>query len=156
MSIERRHHRGFTLIEMVLAIVIIGVGLAGVMMAFSQGVKNSADPVIRKQLLAVAEEMLEEVALKPFATSATTTTKTGCVRSNYDDVFDYNGYASNSKVCDIDGTTITALNGLSVSVAVVNAAFNGIAAADAAEITVTVSKTSDSVTLKGWRTNHAK
>ena len=124
------------------------------MMAFSQGVKNSADPVIRKQLLAVAEEMLEEVALKPFAPTATT--KMACVRSNYDDVFDYNGYATNSKVCDIDGTTITALNGLSVSVAVVNAAFNGIAAADAAEITVTVSKTSDSVTLKGWRTNHAK
>lgn len=154
MSIKRGRHRGFTLIEMILAIVIIGVGLAGVMMAFSQGVKNSADPVIRKQLLAVAEEMLEEVALKPFAPTATT--KMACVRSNYDDVFDYNGYATNSKVCDIDGTTITALNGLSVSVAVVNAAFNGIAAADAAEITVTVSKTSDSVTLKGWRTNHAK
>ncbi len=154
MSSKPSRHRGFTLIEMIMAIVIIGVGLAGVMVAFNQGVKNSADPVMRKQLLAVAEEMLEEVALKPF--KATATAKTGCVRSNFDDVFDYNGYATTGKVCDIDGVTITALNGLNVSVAVANAAFNGIAATDAAEITVTVSSAADSVTLTGWRTNYAK
>jgi MSHA pilin protein MshD len=154
MSSEPRGQHGFTLIEMILAIVIIGVGLAGVLVAFNQGVKNSADPVMRKQLLAVAEEMLEEIELKPYA--HTVTTATGCVRNNFDDVFDYNGYATTGKVCDIDGATIIALNGLSVAVSVVGSAFNGIASADAAQLTVTVSTASDSVTLTGWRTNYAK
>ncbi len=154
MSSETQGQHGFTLVEMILAIVIIGVGLAGVLTAFNQSVRNSADPVLRKQLLAVAEEMLEEIELKPFVNTATT--KTGCARSNYDDVFDYDGYATTGKVCDIDGNTITALNGLSVTVSVVGSAFNGIASADAALLTVQVSSASDSVTLSGWRINYAK
>ncbi len=154
MSNEPMRQRGFTLIEMIMAIVIIGVGLAGVMAAFDQGVRNSADPVMRKQLMAVAEEMLEEVELKPFAHTATTVS--GCVRNNFDDVFDYNDYATSGKVCDIDGATLSALNGVSVSVSVVHSAFNGIAAVDAAQITVTVSQGTDSISLQGWRTNYAK
>jgi MSHA pilin protein MshD len=154
MSSETQSQRGFTLVEMILAIVIIGVGLAGVMTAFSQSVRNSADPVMRKQLLAVAEEMLEEIELKPFVHTATT--KTGCVRNNFDDVFDYDGYVTTGKVCDIDGATIAALNGLSVTVSVLGSAFNGIAAADAAQLTVKVNSASDSVTLSGWRVNYAK
>lgn len=154
MSSKGVRQSGFTLIEMIMAIVIIGVGLAGVLVAFNQGVRNSADPVLRKQLMAVAEELIEEVELKPFAHSATTAS--GCARNNFDDVFDYNGYATSGQVCDIDGVPITALNGTSVSLTVVGTAFDGIAEADAAQIQVTVSRGTDSITLTGWRTNYAK
>lgn len=58
--------RGMTLIELVLAMVVIGVGLAGVLAAFQQSVRGSADPMVRKQMTAIAEEMLEEAALRAF------------------------------------------------------------------------------------------
>lgn len=58
--------RGVTLIELVLFIVIIGVAVVGVLAVYTNTVRHSADPVIRKQMLAIAEAMLEEVKLMPF------------------------------------------------------------------------------------------
>ncbi len=77
---------GFTLIELIVFIVIVGVGLAGILSVLSLTVQHSADPMVRKQMLAIAESLLEEVTLMPFtycdpddANAATTTTGTaGC------------------------------------------------------------------------------
>jgi len=150
MSIDRR--AGMTLIELVMAIVIISVGLAGVMAAFSTVVRGSADPLIRKQMLTIAEEMMEEIALKPFAITAPLP-PAGCARNTHNDVFDYNGY-NQPNICDIDGTPIPALVGYSVRVDVVNnaAVLPPITAANAWRITVRVSRGVQSVQLVGWRT----
>ena len=43
-----------TLLELVLAIAVIGIGLAGLLVAFNQAVFRSADPLVRKQMLAIA------------------------------------------------------------------------------------------------------
>lgn len=140
-----------TLIELVMAIVIISVGVAGLMAAFSTVVRSSADPMIHKQMLAVAEEMLEEIALKPFAISANAAPAV-CARNTYNDIFDYNGY-SRTGICDIDGTPIPALAGYAVNVTVVNAgALPSITAANAARITVTVSHGAETMQVIGWRT----
>ena len=70
--IERRpaslgaRQRGVTLIELVLFIIVVGVGVAGILLVYTNTVRYSADPVVRKQMLAVAEAMLEESALMPF------------------------------------------------------------------------------------------
>lgn len=153
MSSERRRARGFTLVELVMAIVIIGVGLAGVLAVFQGTVRNSADPVARKQLLSIAEEMQEEIALKPYAVSGTAPTPADCAaRTNFDDVSDYNGYFSTGRICDIDGAQISLLDGYSVSVSV---AVDTLQGAPAKLITVTATRGTDSITLTGWRTPYA-
>ncbi|MBI3375540.1 MAG: type II secretion system protein [Betaproteobacteria bacterium] len=61
-----RSCRGVTLIELVAFIVIVGVGMAGLFAAFNTMTAASADPQVRKQVLAIAESLMDEVALMPF------------------------------------------------------------------------------------------
>lgn len=74
---------GITLVELLVFIVIVSVGLAGVLAVFNTVVRRSADPLIAKQMIAIAEALLEEVQLMPFtlcdpddAHAATATTNT--------------------------------------------------------------------------------
>ena len=143
---------GFTLVEMILAIVVLGVGLAGVMLAFSIAVGRSADPVINQQMLAIAEEMIEEIQLKPY-TVAANTAPAGCARDTYNDVADYNGYATSGQICTVDGTAVGALAGYSVSVSVASGTLGGVG--NAKRIVVTVSRGSQSLSLVGWGTDYA-
>lgn len=63
-----RHHfqRGISLIELIMFIVIVSVALAGILPVMNVTTRSSADPLIRKQALAIAESLLEEVELMPF------------------------------------------------------------------------------------------
>ena len=151
MSIRRKYIGGFTLIEMVIAIVVIGIGLAGVLMVFNVTVKSSADPLIHKQMLAIAEEMMEEISLKPYA--AGTGTIVGCNRSAADDISDYNGYSQ--AICDIDGTAVAGLSGYTVAVTVSLAVPWQTLTTGVKKITVTVSGSGESLVLTGWRTDYA-
>ncbi|MDD5033312.1 MAG: prepilin-type N-terminal cleavage/methylation domain-containing protein [Methylococcaceae bacterium] len=143
------HQAGMTLIELVMAIVIIGVGLAGVLMAFTTAVKSSSDPLIHKQMLAIAEEMMEEITLKSY-TPIASAPASGCARNTYNDIDDYNGYSSSS-ICDIDGTVV--LGGYSVAVSVVPGTLAGVSSAK--KITVSVSHGAENLQLIGWRTGYA-
>ena len=148
-----RGARGFTLVEMVIAIVVISVGLSGVLLAFNTAVRGSADPLTHKQMLAVAEEMMEEILLKPYATDDAPGAISGCNRANADDVRDYAAYSQ--PVCDIDGTPVDGLAAYHVEVAVDTVAWQGVA--NTLRITVTVSHdaTSERLVLTGWRTDYA-
>ncbi|MEY4750878.1 MAG: hypothetical protein RIQ60_3092 [Pseudomonadota bacterium] len=143
---------GFTLIEMVLAIVVLGVGLAGVLLAFNAVTRGSGDAALRKQMLAIAEEMQEEIALKPYA-PAPNSAPAPCARDSYNDLSDYDGYASSGQICALDGTPLPALAGYSVAVSVSATTLAGVAAAK--KIVVTVSHGSDSLVLTGWRSDYA-
>ena len=147
----RRPARGFTLPEALLAVVVLGVGLSGVMLAFGSVARHSADPVLRKQMLAAAQELMEEISLKPYATAANAA-PAGCARDTYNDIADYHGYSSTG-VCTVDGVAIAKLAGFSVGVSVAAGTLAGVAAARV--ITVTVSNAGETLQLVGWRTDYA-
>lgn len=150
MCAERHRRRGFTLIEIIVAIALVSVGLAGVLSVFTSTVQKSADPVVRKQLLALAEEMMEEVQLKPYGAGPGAIS--GCNRASADDIWDYNNYTSTGSICDIDGVAIAALSGYSVQILVQTSTLVGVT--EAAKITVTASRGGETLSLIGWRTNY--
>lgn len=82
--------RGFTLIELIIFIVVVSVGMAGILAVMNTSVMSSADPMIRKQAAVLADSILEEVLQKPYTDpDGTQTGETG--RSTWDNVDDYNG-----------------------------------------------------------------
>jgi MSHA pilin protein MshD len=151
---------GFTLIELIVFIVIVSVGLAGVLSTLNIVTKSSADPLQPKQALAIAEALLEETMLKDFdppagGYTAVCPTPATCDRSKFDDVLDYNNYATTG-IVDINGLSMAGLGSYDV-VSVVVAASNfcihpSTSANEALRVTVTVkSPSSTTYTLTGYR-----
>ncbi|HXZ96588.1 MAG TPA: type II secretion system protein [Burkholderiales bacterium] len=62
--LSRQH--GLTLIELVLFILIVSVSIAGIFLVLYKSIRTGSDPVVRKQAIAIAESLLEEVELMPF------------------------------------------------------------------------------------------
>jgi len=54
------------MVELIMFIVVVSVGVAGVLQIINIATRNSADPLARKQALAIAEALLEEVQLAAF------------------------------------------------------------------------------------------
>lgn len=174
----RTRQRGVTLVELIVAIVIISVGIAGILSTFNIAVSGSASPLIAKQALAIAEALMEEVQLAPFtfcdpddplAETATPATvcaipeamgpEGGDVRP-FDNVNDYNGFALPVPpgITDVAGVAVPFLDNYAATVAVSAVALNGItlASGDALRITVSVTApTGEVFTLDGYRTRYA-
>ena len=172
--------RGLTLIELLMFIVVLSAALAGLLRVFMQSSASSADPMLRRQALAIAESLLEEVALMPYtwcdgddANVGTTTSAGGCAGAadavgpeagesrtgvpSFDHVNDYHGLALNG-ITDITGSAVAGLSGYSASVSVAAAELNTLTSGsgDALRITVTVNAPGGvSVVLDGYRTRHA-
>lgn len=147
---------GVTLVELIVAIVIIGIAVTGVLQVFNLGVIASADPIVTKQLRAVAEGMMDEIQRQPFAVTANVgTPSNACARDTFNDVMDYNGYAP-GYICLVTGETVAALNGMAITVNIASPGYLGLAAGDEYYITVTATKAGNAFTLHGWRANFAK
>ena len=83
-----RRQAGTTLVELIIAMVIIGVAVAGVMQVFNVTAIASADPIVQKQLRAVAESMMDEVQRQPFAAAANNA-PAGCALSSLNEASGY-------------------------------------------------------------------
>ena len=82
--------RGFTLIELVIFIVVVSAGLAGILSVMNAVGKTSVDPLVRKQAISMADSILEEILLKSFNDpDGTNVGETG--RADWDNVADYDG-----------------------------------------------------------------
>ncbi len=59
-----QNNKGVTLIELIVAIVVISIALVGVLSVINYTTLHSADPVLRHQAIAIAEAYMEEISLK--------------------------------------------------------------------------------------------
>ncbi|MEQ1597774.1 MAG: prepilin-type N-terminal cleavage/methylation domain-containing protein [Methylotenera sp.] len=57
---------GVTLVELVVFIVIVSVALVGVLKVLDITNRGSADPLVRKQALSIAESLILEIEQQPF------------------------------------------------------------------------------------------
>ena len=176
-----RRARGLSLIELVVFIVVLAVGVTGVALLFNQMTRSSVDPVVRKQALAIANSLLEEVELQPFtycdpddpavrtATSAAACAtpeaigpeagETRYADPRFDNVNDYNGFAMSGGIRDITNTAVPGLGGYSASVSVqplTAGELSGVPASEGLRITVSVSGPANvNVVLQGYRLRYA-
>lgn len=119
MPIHKLRQSGFSLVETVLFVVIVSVALAGVLSVMNYTTLHSADPLIRKQAIVVAESFLEEIAQHNFSNPSGAATPAN--RAMFDDIGDYNGYASNGiYTIDDASTPIPALAKYNAAVSVVD------------------------------------
>lgn len=120
-AVRGRIDRGLTLVELVMFILVISVGLAGVLLAMNYTARHSADPMVREQALLIAESYMEEILAKKFIDPTSGTTRTCPTpeggRTNYDNVCDYNGL-NDTGARDQFGNAVTGLENYSVAVAV--------------------------------------
>ncbi|HLA33877.1 MAG TPA: type II secretion system protein [Rhodocyclaceae bacterium] len=150
--------RGVTLIELIMFIVIVSAALAGVLTVLDFSVRTSANPLVNKQAMAVADAMMEEILLKDFANPVGGWAGLATVanRPLFDDIGDYNGYASTGVFAITDtANPIAALNDYNVAVTVAppTAAIGGVVVADIRQIVVTVTRGALTYTLTGYRFN---
>ncbi|MDR3482817.1 MAG: prepilin-type N-terminal cleavage/methylation domain-containing protein [Burkholderiaceae bacterium] len=89
-STSRFARRGFTIIELIVFIVVVAVALVGVLSVLNLTAQHNADPIITKQMQAIAETYLEEVSSMPFtycdpvdANVYTATSTGGCATAAY-------------------------------------------------------------------------
>ena len=174
-----------SLIELIVFIVVMGIGIGGVVTTYSQYMKASVDPIVRKQALALAESLLEEASLQAFtycdpadpavytATSATAAQCPTLLESigpesgqtwsgvnAFNNVNDYDGFSmTGAGMTDLTGTAIPLLTGYTASVSVSASTGelpNLLTNADALKIVVTVSAPAGvTVALQGYRMRYA-
>jgi MSHA pilin protein MshD len=146
-----RRQAGTTLIELVIAIVIVSIAVSALLMVFSMNVGYSADPMIRYQAVAIAEAYLEEISLKAFADPDGVDGEAS--RTLYDDVDDYHGLVDVGARNQFDAA-LPGLGDYTVSVTVTQSALPSIAAIDNYLINVTVTHAAQiNFTLSAYRPN---
>lgn len=61
-----RAQSGASLIELIMFILIVGMGVVAMVRFMANISQNNVSPMIRKQGVAIAESLLEEILLQPF------------------------------------------------------------------------------------------
>jgi MSHA pilin protein MshD len=149
--------RGISLIELIMFILIISIAVAGILLVMNRVSGQSADTLMRKQALAIAESVLEEVELQDFGTPAGGFAGpfTLANRASFDTVTNYAGFNTNGIYSPSTGAAIANLAAYSLVVTVANSALGTIPAASSMLITVTVTDPiGNRVQLSGYRTNY--
>lgn len=172
---------GLSLIELIVFIVIVSTGVAGVLSVLNFTAARSADPMTAKQALTLAETLLEEAQLMPFTycdpddANATTSLDTagcattaeiamaaeggetrGSLTTPFDNVNDYNGFTLSGTFTDISGNSVISLPGYTATITVSNQALGGVPADASLLVRVRVTGPNNvEVNLYGYRVRYA-
>lgn len=144
---------GFSLVEAVMFIMVVSIALGVLVQAYSLSAGALTEPVMRRQTLAVAQALMEEILLKDFAnpTGGYAGPYSAATRAQFDDVADYDGLTLTG-ITDLSNAPITGLENYTATVGVVAAAFGNVPAGGGWHITVTVTNPNGSqVVLEGYR-----
>lgn len=177
---SRRRAAGLSLVELVVFIVVLGAAFTGMLVLYNQLTRASIDPLVRKQALAIASSVLEEIELRAFtfcdpddpavhtatipgdcATPEVVGTEGGETRASFDNVSDYQGFQMGSgtgnPITTAGGTTIDGTADYFVGVTVAEAGLAPINAPESLLITVTARHVPSGATveLQGYRTRYA-
>lgn len=173
---------GFTLIETIVFLLVVGIGVAGLLSAMSTAIRFSADPLPQKQALALAESLMEEITSAGFTfcqpqdpnfLSATNTaqctpalvekvgpdTFSGVTEARpFDNVNDYvKAYGVSAAISATDVSSgIAAPAGYDARVTISQVGIAGISATESLLVNVTVTGPNNTrISLDGFRTRHA-
>jgi MSHA pilin protein MshD len=180
MFVSPAPQRGITLIEQIVFILIVSVGVVGLVSVMNPMIRQSADPMVTKQFVAIAESLLNEILHQPFtwcdpddANASTAQAYGGCasnaqnamgptpaaetrnggVGAVFDNVRDYAGFAMDDVADPAGGSIITGYRA-EVAMAEDGATF-GLADDAALLITVTVCRTTAPSTACAGRESFA-
>ena len=153
-----RRQTAFTLIEIIVTIVVIGIAATALMSTFTQFARSSADPALRQQATTIAEAYLEEILLRSFDDpqgGETGTDEGEPGRALYDDVQDYRSLAA-GPAADQFGNPVPALAAYTVTVTVTNTALEAaVPVADTLRVDVRVNHPAiGDIELSGFRTRY--
>jgi MSHA pilin protein MshD len=156
--------RGVSLIELIMFIVIISAAMIGILSVMNITTAHSADPLIHKQAIAIAESLLEEVELQDFIDQNTGLTTcagasvTPSTRSTRYFIIDcYNNFQSttgfSNNLLGLSGTYTAKVTIDKTNYSLGTA--NPIAAGSSVLITVSVTDPqTNQITIDGYRTKY--
>lgn len=144
-----------TLIELIVFIVIISVGLAGILSVMNVTVRSSANPMLQKQAVAMAEAILDEILSKDPVVTLPETDLVNCSnRQSYVGVNDYACFSGSLATKVISGnatlgaTPIPMLADFSAVVAFAPVTVSGVGML---RVTVTVTGGGQAIAIIGYR-----
>ena len=140
--------KGFSLIELVITIVVLGIALSALSSSLFSGVGRSADPLWQSKATQLSQAYLDEILSMRYqensplgggavGSCSIAGAETGeSSRSLFDDVDDYNGLAETATF--LDGSTTSSYSGYSVSITVSCDDHLGVSSKNTKLITLTV------------------
>jgi len=147
-----------TLVELVIAIVVISICTTGVLHVMNYTTLHSADAMVQSQAVSIAESYLEEILSRPYRDpdEGTICAGTSDPRALFDDVCDYQGLFD-SGARDRTGAAIAGLSQYDVLVNIDTSATLGALSGSSQVLRVDVTVKHGSLgdfVLSGYRTDY--
>jgi MSHA pilin protein MshD len=145
----RRRQAGVTLVELIVALTLAGVILTSIWNAWTLMGRSSADPLVARQSLSIAQSLLREIELQPLPGTGIAGSTPG--RTGFASIADYDGLTLNG-ITDAEGAAVPGLEGYGATVSVSALELAGVPSSDGWWVAVTVTGPGGERTaLSQWR-----